>query len=53
MTEKNAHYNCIKFYNRLLQSIQVANSLRTFKKHVHELLLNIEPYTVQEFMNYG
>lgn len=53
MTEKNAHYNCIKFYNRLPQSIQVVNSLRTFKKHVYELLLNIEPYTVQEFMNYG
>lgn len=53
MTEKNAHYNCIKFYNKLPQSIQAVNSLRSFKKNIYELLLNIEPYTVQEFMNHS
>lgn len=53
MTEKNAHYNCIKFYNKLPQSIQTVNSLTRFKKYIYELLLNIEPYTLQEFMDYA
>lgn len=50
LTEKGPEYRCIKYYNRLSNQMRDITNLKLFKKEVYKLLLQIEPYTVEEFL---
>lgn len=51
LTEKNTYYMCVKLFNSLPKNIQSIDNLSTFKNTIYNLLLNIEPYTCDEFFN--
>lgn len=52
MTEKNCYYCCLKFYNKLPKYIKEITQLTQFKKSIYELLLQIEPYSVNEYLSH-
>lgn len=52
LTERNCTYSAITFYNKLPNNIKRLERLDTFKKELHGYLCKIEPYSVQEFLNY-
>lgn len=52
VTEKGAFYSCIRLYNNLPIHIQQTNTLQTFKRQVHKLLVEIEPYNMSEYFNH-
>lgn len=49
--EKGPLYKCIKFYNELPTSIKQLTTLKTFKKAVHKLLLELEPYEIGDYLH--
>ena len=51
LSEKNVLYSCVKFFNRLPKRIRSVKTLREFKNAVFQLLLDREPYTVDEFLS--
>lgn len=51
ITEKGVIYSGIKFFNKLPDGIKREKRLYTFKKQIFELLLNLEPYTISEYLN--
>lgn len=52
LTEKNAEYCSIKYFNKLPAYIRTESNLWRYKKKVFKLLLEIEPYSVREFIEY-
>lgn len=52
-TERGAFYNCIKLFNKLPRHIKEIEMLNPFKKHIHKLLIKIEPYNINEYINYN
>jgi len=50
--KNSCFYRCIYFYNCLPDVIRTCKSLYTFKLRLFEILCHIEPYTVNEFVNY-
>lgn len=52
LTEKGAHYNCLKFHNALPHSLKETRNLIEFKNKVQKMILAIEPYNIDEFMNF-
>lgn len=52
VTEKSAFYRCIKFFNRLPKNIRDISNLPQFKSQIFKLLLEIEPYDLQEYFSY-
>lgn len=53
LTEKGPEYRCIRYYNKIANYIREESSLKHLKKLVYKLLLKIEPYTIEEFLNYA
>lgn len=51
-TEKGGFYNCLKFFNRLPKRIKTAQNFKLFKKNVFEILADVEPYCLNDFMEY-
>ena len=51
VTEKNVYYKCLRFYNKLPHNVQIVTESKIFKKKIYSILMKIEPYTVEEFMN--
>ena len=49
LTEKGAYYNCIRFYNSLPTQIQLIDNLKKFKKRIFQMLIDIEPYNLEEY----
>lgn len=49
ITEKSPYYMCIKFYNKLPNSIKLINSVSKWKKTLKEKLIETEPYSLQDF----
>nr|CAH7731372.1 unnamed protein product [Callosobruchus chinensis] len=49
LTEKNVYYSCITIYNKLPPHIKKITTLQLFKKTLFKFLLNVEPYTLNEY----
>lgn len=52
LVEKSARYMCIKLYNKLPNYIKLINMVEQFKKEIKALLIDVEPYSPQDFLNY-
>lgn len=51
MSEKCAHYMCIKLYNTLPTRLRIEENFCVFKRQVKQLLVELEPYTMSEFFD--
>ena len=51
LTEKNPCYSCLKLFNKLPNNIKCINSLKLFKIRVKQLLVNLEPYSISDYVN--
>lgn len=51
LSEKGTHYRCIKFFNNLPKKLQRLRSHKTFKRELRKYLIDLEPYTIQEFLD--
>lgn len=51
ITEKHPYYICIKFYNKLPNIIKSITGVPKWKKTFKKVLIDIEPYTVEDFLN--
>lgn len=51
VTEKGAKYSCMKYFNKLPLSIRQIENISSFKKRLHRFLLDLEPYTIDEYLN--
>lgn len=51
LTEKGAYYMCIKCFNKLPREIKCIQINRVFKKKVRKLLINLEPYSLSDYLN--
>ena len=49
LTEKGAYYSCICFYNSLPANIKAINNINKFIKSVFQMLVDIEPYNLDEY----
>lgn len=50
LTEKSPHYMCIKFFNKLPVDIRIIESYNRYKQRIRELLINLEPYSCEEYL---
>lgn len=50
-TEKNVTYSSLRLYNRLPDRIKAVTNFNTFKQKISQLLLNLEPYTLNEYLH--
>lgn len=50
LTERNSEYCCIKFFNKLPPKMREETTLIGFKRQIFQLLLRLEPYSVNEFL---
>lgn len=51
LLEKSAYYMCIKFFNKLPLNIKQTINERMFKKNVKQLLIELEPYSVDDYLS--
>lgn len=51
LTEKGPFYSAIKFFNVLPNFLKDNNSPKVFKKQVFQYICEIEPYSIQEFLD--
>ncbi|XP_044747620.1 uncharacterized protein LOC123308825 isoform X1 [Coccinella septempunctata] len=49
LTEHNPMYTAIKLFNFLPKHIRDIKEYTTFRKSLHRLIMNIEPYSISEF----
>lgn len=52
VTENSPQYKGIKFFNKLPDEIKIISGIKKFKREVKKLIIKIEPYTVEEYLNY-
>lgn len=50
MYEKSLLYSSVKFFNKLPRKIQAIVNLKIFKREIYNLLVEIEPYSITEFL---
>ena len=48
--EKSPLYSCIKYFNKLSDPLKVKTLFKLFKKSIHRILVDTEPYTVNEYL---
>ncbi|XP_044745297.1 uncharacterized protein LOC123307144 [Coccinella septempunctata] len=51
VTEKGAKYACMKLFNRLPLRFKQMDNKYVFRRELHKLLIELEPYTVLEYLN--
>jgi hypothetical protein len=51
LTENSAYYMSIKIFNSLPNNIKGIISLNNFKKAIKKLIIEAEPYSLEEFLN--
>lgn len=51
LTKKGPHYMCVKLYNKLPIEIKRSENQRTFKRDVKKLLIQLEPYCLDDYIN--
>lgn len=49
LTEKNPSYMCLRIFNKLPREIKEINSQNKFKKETKKLLINLEPYSLNDY----
>nr|CAI5824056.1 unnamed protein product [Callosobruchus analis] len=49
LTEKNVEYSCIKIFNHLPLDLKIVTDLTTFKKKIHKMLIDLEPYCLEDY----
>lgn len=52
LTERLPTYACMRFFNRLPQYIKTEGSMVEYRRKVYELILQDEPYTIEEFLEH-
>ncbi|XP_044761655.1 uncharacterized protein LOC123318934 [Coccinella septempunctata] len=48
--EKGCFYTCITVFNALPAELQQVKYFRSFKSKIHDFLIRLEPYTIQEYL---
>ena len=48
--KKSPLYSCIKYFNKLPDPLKVEKKIKLFKKSIHRILVDTEPYTVNEYL---
>lgn len=51
LTQKNVEYMCLILYNKLPKWHQSLMAMKNFKKEVRKLLIDLEPYSISEYLN--
>uniref|UniRef100_A0A6P7H986 Uncharacterized protein LOC114347744 n=1 Tax=Diabrotica virgifera virgifera TaxID=50390 RepID=A0A6P7H986_DIAVI len=51
-TERGPTYSCIKFFNKLPVRIKLQQNFNIFRTEIKSILLDLEPYSVYEFLNH-
>lgn len=51
ITEKTPHYMCIKLFNKLPMDIKTIVSNQKFKRELKKLLIQLEPYHLDDYLN--
>lgn len=51
ITEKSPNYMCIKLYNKLPIEIKQITSQKKFKVALKRLLIELEPYHLDDYLN--
>lgn len=51
MTERGSNYASLKLFNKLPTHIKQLGSIGIFKKSLKQFLLNLEPYSINEYFN--
>lgn len=49
LSEKNPSYMCIRVYNKLPSELRNVHELKVYKKKVWSLLIELEPYNLNEY----
>lgn len=49
LTENFPHYMCIKLYNKLPENIKQTQQENRFKKHVKNMIVDLEPYNLSDY----
>lgn len=52
LSEKSPYYMCIKLFNKLPETIRPLSNLDVIKREVKKIIVEIEPYTLEEFFSY-
>lgn len=50
-TENSTYYKCMLFFNKLPNSIKIEKHFNKYKSLIKQLLLNLEPYSIEEYVN--
>ncbi|VEN59337.1 unnamed protein product [Callosobruchus maculatus] len=50
LSKKNPAYMCIKFFNKLPNELKVISNFKKFKHEVRNLLINLEPYCINDYL---
>lgn len=51
LTEKGPEYMCMKFFNSLPEHVKRIDSLRLYKKELKKILIDIEPYNIDDYLH--
>lgn len=51
LSQKHPEYMCIKLYNTLPVQLRRLQSRAAFKREIKKLLINLEPYTLDDYLN--
>lgn len=49
-SEHHPEYAAIRYYNRLPENLKTCNNLGVFKKSIKLMLVNLEPYSVGDYL---
>lgn len=52
LTEKSPYYMGIRLYNSLPQNLKLIKNIKKFKNSIRNLLINIEPYNINEYFSH-
>lgn len=51
LTERSPNYMCLRLYNKLPEKLKRINSEKRFKREIKTMLLELEPYKLEDFLN--
>lgn len=52
LSQRNVEYMCLTLFNKLPKNYQVLTTVKNFKKEVRKLLTDLEPYSLDDYLNY-
>ena len=51
ITEKSPYYMCVKLFNKLPLDMKSITNVKTLKRKLKQVLINIEPYSINDFLD--